>query len=226
MLVAMFERFTDPARRVLVLAQEEARLFGHQYIGPEHLLLGLAAEGEGKAAQAIWSFDVSLADLRELVDEGLSRSTSSDFLHLTHEAKKLLQFADRAASLLGHASVDTEHLLLAMVSDGHGRAALILRKLGAKPGPVRERLLELMSASELDNLPGLEASDLADGRRDGDVLVPTTLGLNAESADRVIAHAGLQMRKVNARAAGHVYRTEPPLGSVVNPGSTVTVYLA
>ena len=129
----MFERFTDESRRVLVLAQEEARLLGHNYLGTEHLLLGVIRQGEGVAAQALASLGIHLEAVRVKVEEtigpaGTSTTGSPPF---TPRAKKVMELSLREALQLGHNYIGTEHLLLGLVRDGEGVAAQVLVILGA-----------------------------------------------------------------------------------------------
>jgi ATP-dependent Clp protease ATP-binding subunit ClpC len=136
----MFERFTDRARRVVVLAQEEARLLGHSYIGTEHLLLGLLHENEGVAAKVLDSMAVTLEKARELVEEIIGKGGSSPFGHIpfTPRAKKVLELALREALPLGHNYIGTEHLLLGIVREGEGVAMQVLTSLGVTVGQVRD----------------------------------------------------------------------------------------
>jgi ATP-dependent Clp protease ATP-binding subunit ClpC len=118
MLVDMFERFNPSGRRVLVLAQDEARLLGHNFIGTEHILLGLLREGEGTAAKALTSLGIGLEPVRDKIEETIhpSGSSTTGSPPFTPRAKKVLELALREALQLGHNNVDTEHLLLAGVS--------------------------------------------------------------------------------------------------------------
>ncbi|WP_285904697.1 ATP-dependent Clp protease ATP-binding subunit [Paractinoplanes hotanensis] len=142
----MFERFTDRARRVVVLAQEEARLLNHSYIGTEHLLLGLLREGEGLAARALGSQGVTLSAVRERVEGkvGLGASSPGGHIPFTPRAKKVLELALRESLQLGHNYIGAEHLLLGLIREGEGVA---LQVLGADPSRVREQVLTLLSAS-------------------------------------------------------------------------------
>ena len=141
----MFERFTDRARRVVVLAQEEARLLVHNYIGTEHLLLGLIHEDEGVAARALESLGISLGAVRAQVEEMIGRGGQAPYGHIpfTPRAKKVLELALREALQLGHSSIGTEHILLGLIREGEGVAAQVLVKLGADPVQVRRRVVEL-----------------------------------------------------------------------------------
>ena len=128
----MFERFTDRARRVVVLAQEEARLLNHNYIGTEHILLGLIHEGEGVAAKALESLGISLEKVRQQVEEiiGAGQSPPSGHIPFTPRAKKVLELSLREALQLGHNYIGTEHILLGLIREGEGLAALILVQAG------------------------------------------------------------------------------------------------
>ena len=144
----MFERFTDRARRVVVLAQEEARLLNHNYIGTEHILLGLIHEGEGVAAKALESLDISLESVRGQVEEIIGQGGSSPSGHIpfTPRAKKVLELSLREALQLGHNYIGTEHILLGLLREGEGVAAQVLVKLGADLARVREQVVQLLSA--------------------------------------------------------------------------------
>jgi ATP-dependent Clp protease ATP-binding subunit ClpA len=154
----MFERFTDRARRVVVLAQEEARLLNHNYIGTEHILLGLIHEGEGVAAKALESLGISLEAVRtqvvEIIGEGQSAPTGH--IPFTPRAKKVLELSLREALQLGHNYIGTEHILLGLIREGEGVAAQVLLKLGAHLQRGRERVLRMLAAepSAPDDAPG------------------------------------------------------------------------
>ncbi|OUV78672.1 MAG: NDP-hexose 4-ketoreductase [Acidimicrobiaceae bacterium TMED130] len=143
----MFERFTDRARRVVVLAQEEARLLNHNYIGTEHILLGLIHEGEGVAAKALESLGISLEAVREQVEEIIGQGGSSPSGHIpfTPRAKKVLELSLREALQLGHNYIGTEHILLGLIREGEGVAAQVLTKLGADLSRVRQQVIQLLS---------------------------------------------------------------------------------
>jgi Clp amino terminal domain, pathogenicity island component len=145
----MFERFTDRARRVLVLAQEEARVLHHGFIGTEHILLGLIDEGEGLAARALESLGISLDAARELVEEtvGHGRSAPTGSPPFTPRAKKVLELSLREALQLGHNYIGTEHMLLGLVREGEGVAAQVLQSLGAGLPEVREAVISLLAGS-------------------------------------------------------------------------------
>ena len=146
----MFERFTDRARRVLVLAQEEARLLNHNFIGTEHILLGLIHEGEGVAAKALESVGVSLEAVREKVAEtiGPAGSSTTGSPPFSPRAKKVLELSLREALQLGHNYIGTEHMLLGLVREGEGVAAQVLVSLGADPPRVRQQVIQLLSGSQ------------------------------------------------------------------------------
>jgi ATP-dependent Clp protease ATP-binding subunit ClpC len=143
----LFERFTDRARRVLVLAQEEARLLNHNFIGTEHILLGLIHEGEGVAAKALESLGISLEAVREKVEEtiGPAGSSTTGSPPFTPRAKKVLELSLREALQLGHNYIGTEHMLLGLVREGEGVAAQVLVSLGADLSRVRQQVIQLLS---------------------------------------------------------------------------------
>ncbi len=144
----MFERFTDRARRVVVLAREEARMLNHNYIGTEHLLLGLIHEGEGVAAKALGSLGISLEAVRQQVEEiiGQGQQAPSEHVPFTPRAKKVLELSLREALQLGHDYIGTEHLLLGLIREGEGVAAQVLVRLGADLNLVRQRAIQLIHA--------------------------------------------------------------------------------
>ncbi|WP_203791048.1 ATP-dependent Clp protease ATP-binding subunit [Actinoplanes rishiriensis] len=143
----MFERFTDRARRVVVLAQEEARMLNHSYIGTEHLLLGLIHEGEGVAAKALERLGISLDGCRHQVEQiiGQGQEAIGGHIPFTPRAKKVLELSLREALQLGHNYIGTEHILLGLIREGEGVAAQVLVKLGAERNRVRQQVLELLS---------------------------------------------------------------------------------
>src|SRR5688500_16722663 len=142
----MFERFTDRARRVVVLAQEEARLLNHNYIGTEHLLLGLIHEGEGLAAKALESLGVSLDQVRSQVEDmiGVGTATPQGHIPFTPRAKKVLELSLREALQLGHNYIGTEHILLGLLREGEGVAAQVLMKIGLDMQKIRQTVLQAM----------------------------------------------------------------------------------
>jgi len=143
----MFERFTDRARRVVVLAQEEARMLNHNYIGTEHILLGLIHEGEGVAAKSLESLGISLEAVRSQVEEiiGQGQQAPSGHIPFTPRAKKVLELSLREALQLGHNYIGTEHILLGLIREGDGVAAQVLVKLGADLNRVRQQVIQLLS---------------------------------------------------------------------------------
>jgi ATP-dependent Clp protease ATP-binding subunit ClpA len=147
----MFERFTDQARRVVVLAQEEARHLNHNYIGTEHLLLGLLREGEGVAAKALASLGISLEagriQVEEIVGQGLRAPTGH--IPFTPRAKKVLELSLREALQLGHNYMGTEHILLGVIREGEGVAAQVLAAVGADDARVREQVVRLLTEEQI-----------------------------------------------------------------------------
>jgi ATP-dependent Clp protease ATP-binding subunit ClpC len=143
----MFERFTDRARRVVVLAQEEARMLNHNYIGTEHILLGLIHEGEGVAAKALESLGISLEAVRSQVEEiiGQGQSAPTGHIPFTPRAKKVLELSLREALQLGHNYIGTEHILLGLIREGEGVAAQVLQKLGADLNRARQKVVEMLA---------------------------------------------------------------------------------
>jgi ATP-dependent Clp protease ATP-binding subunit ClpC len=143
----MFEKFTDKARRVVVLAQEEAKLLNHNYIGTEHILLGLIHEGEGVAAKALESLGINLDAVRDQVQEiiGQGQQAPSGHIPFTPRAKKVLELSLREALQLGHSYIGTEHLLLGLIREGEGVAAQVLTRLGADTNRVRQQVIQLLS---------------------------------------------------------------------------------
>jgi ATP-dependent Clp protease ATP-binding subunit ClpA len=146
----VFERFTDRARRVVVLAQEESRLLNHDFIGTEHILLGLIHEGEGVAAQALGALGIRLEAVRAGVEEtvGQGESTPSGHIPFTPRAKKVLELSLREALQFGHNYIGTEHLLLGLIREGEGVAATVLVGLGADLERVRTKVIEILSGGQ------------------------------------------------------------------------------
>jgi len=142
----VFERFTDRARRVVVFAQEEARLLNHNYIGTEHVLLGLVREGEGVAAQALTSMGIGLEAVRGQVEKiiGQGQAAPTGHIPFTPRAKKVLELSLREALQLGHNYIGTEHILLGLVREGEGVAAQVLQQLGADLNRVRQAVTRLL----------------------------------------------------------------------------------
>ncbi|SDN34535.1 ATP-dependent Clp protease ATP-binding subunit [Allokutzneria albata] len=180
----MFERFTDRARRVVVLAQEEARMLNHNYIGTEHILLGLIHEGEGVAAKALESLGIALEGVRQQVEEiiGQGQQAPSGHIPFTPRAKKVLELSLREALQLGHNYIGTEHILLGLIREGEGVAAQVLVKLGADLNRVRQQVLQLLSGYQ-----GKEPAESGGGRGEGtpsSSLVLDQFGRNLTSSAR------------------------------------------
>jgi ATP-dependent Clp protease ATP-binding subunit ClpA len=142
----MFVRFTDRARRVVVLAQEEARMLNHNCVGTEHILLGLIHEGDGVAAKALEGLGISLDAVRQQVEEiiGLGQEVPSGHIPFTPRAKKVLELSLRESLQLGHNYIGTEHLLLGLISESRGVAAQVLVKLGADQSRVSQQVIRLL----------------------------------------------------------------------------------
>jgi hypothetical protein len=143
----MFERFTDRARRVVVLAQEEARLLNHNHIGTEHILLGLIHEGEGIAYLALTELGISLDAVRAQVEAEIGQGSEAPGGHIpfTPRAKKVLELSLREALQLGHNYIGTEHILLGLIREGEGVAAQVLVGLGADLDRVRQQVVQLLA---------------------------------------------------------------------------------
>jgi ATP-dependent Clp protease ATP-binding subunit ClpA len=148
----MFERFTDRARRVVVLAQDEARRLRHNYIGTEHILLGLVQEGEGVAAKALEALGIGLAAVRQQVEEivGRGKEVPDGHIPFTPRAKKVLELSLREALQLGHDYIGTEHILLGLIREGEGVAAQVLVSLGADLNLVRQQVIQLLHDHQIE----------------------------------------------------------------------------
>jgi ATP-dependent Clp protease ATP-binding subunit ClpC len=177
----MFERFTERARRVVVLAQEESRLLSHNYIGTEHLLLGLLAEREGVAARALESLNVTLNAAREQVKEiiGPGQQQLHGHIPFTPRAKKILELSLREALNTGSEVIDTQHLLLGLIDEGDGVGAQILQRLGATTQAVREAVTTLA-----DSEPAAEATE-APGPQPRAVSMPRQPRIRVDALDEV-----------------------------------------
>jgi ATP-dependent Clp protease ATP-binding subunit ClpA len=145
----MFESFTDRARRVLVLSQEEGRLLNHDFIGTEHVLLGLIRESDGVAAQALGSLGISLEAVRSQVEEmdGRGGSPPPGHIPFSPRAKRVLQHSQREALQLGHREIGTEDLLLGLIREHESVGAKVLVKLGAELSSVRQQVIMRLSLS-------------------------------------------------------------------------------
>jgi ATP-dependent Clp protease ATP-binding subunit ClpC len=152
----MFERFTDRARRVVVLAQEEARMLNHNHIGTEHILLGLIHEGQGVAAKALESLGISLEAVRQQVTEiiGQGQQAPSGHIPFTPRAKRVLELSLREAQEFGHGYIGTEHILLGLIREGDGVAAQMLVKLGADLERTRQQVVQLLHDGAGEDVTG------------------------------------------------------------------------
>jgi ATP-dependent Clp protease ATP-binding subunit ClpA len=184
----LFERFTDRARRVVVLAQEEARMLNHNYIGTEHILLGLIHEGEGVAARALESLSISLAEVRARVEEMIGQGQAAPTGHIpfTPRAKKVLELSLRESLKLGHNYIGTEHILLGLVREGEGVAAQVLVKLGAGMETVRRTVIEVLEDYTGEHVPEHPGSSAA-----------SVMGLSPE------AHSVIRLSNRIASKMGH-----------------------
>jgi Clp amino terminal domain, pathogenicity island component/UvrB/uvrC motif len=146
----MFERFTDRARRVVVLAQEEARMLDHNHIGTEHILLGLIHEGQGIAASALQSLGISLEAVRQQVEQIIGRGEQAPSGHIlfTPRAKTVLELSMRESHMLGHDYIGTEHILLGLIREGDGLAPQVLVRLGADLNRVRQQVIQLLHGQQ------------------------------------------------------------------------------
>ncbi len=193
----MFERFTDRARRVVVLAQEEARMLNHNYIGTEHILLGLIHEGEGVAAKALTSLGISLQAVRQQVEEiiGQGQQAPSGHIPFTPRAKKALELSLREALQLGHNYIGTEHILLGLLREGEGVAAQVLVRLGADLNRVRHQVTHLVHGGKGGDRPTrIAAGESLRLRGPGDLWVADLLSTLARLTERIEAiehHLGL-----------------------------------
>ena len=182
----MFDRFTDRARRVIVLAQDEARMLNHNYIGTEHLLLGLIHEGEGVAAKALESLGISLEAVREQVEEIIGQGQQSPTGHIpfTPRAKKVLELSMREALQLNHPYIGTEHILLGLIREGEGVAAQVLIKLGADLNRVRNQVLQLLSGFQGNEKASLSGAPEQGPAQQGNQTILDQFGRNLTQAAR------------------------------------------
>jgi ATP-dependent Clp protease ATP-binding subunit ClpC len=205
----MFERFTERARRVVVLAQEESRLLSHNYIGTEHLLLGLLAEQEGVAARALESLNVTLEAAREQVLEiiGPGQPQPSGHIPFTPRAKKILELSLREALTTGSEVIDTQHLLLGLIDEGDGVGAQILQRLGATTQAVREAVTTLA-----DSEPAAEATE-APGPQPRAVSSPRQVRIRVDALDEVkdlLAGIDRRLSAIERHLGIDAGREEPP----------------
>ena len=181
----MFERFTDRARRVVVLAQQEARMLNHEYIGTEHILLGLIHEGEGVAAKALELLGISLGTVRQRVEDivGRGQQEPSGHIPFTPRAKKVLELSLREALQLGHDYIGTEHILLGLLREADGVAAQVLVMLGADLNRVRQQVIQLLHRVTAAEGPSTVPAGLGAYERAA-VLRDTEQQLQADKATR------------------------------------------
>jgi Clp amino terminal domain, pathogenicity island component len=163
----MFELFTDRARRVVVLAQEEARMLAHDYIGTEHILLGLVHEGDGAAAKVLEGLGIELEAVRREVEEiiGRGKRAPSGHIAFTPRAKKILELSLRESKQLGHGYIGTEHILLGLVREGDGVAAQVLTKMGADLDRVRQQVAQVLQATVLPTTADITVTGQQRARR-------------------------------------------------------------
>jgi ATP-dependent Clp protease ATP-binding subunit ClpA len=212
----MFERFTDRARRVVVLAQEEARLLNHNYIGTEHILLGLIHEGEGVAAKALESVGISLEAVRQQVEAIIGRGQQAPSGHIpfTPRAKKVLELSLSEAHRLGHNYISTEHMLLGLIREGEGVAAQVLVRLGADLNGVRQQVIRLVTGRE----PEASRRIAVAGELGEDVLLP-----RAVAGEHWVAEIRNALTKITERLEAierHLGMTAPPAEPGGPPGKT------
>jgi ATP-dependent Clp protease ATP-binding subunit ClpC len=199
----MFERFTDHARRVVVLAQEEARMLNHNYIGTEHILLGLIHEGEGVAAKALESLGISLEAVRSQVEEiiGQGQTAPTGHIPFTPRAKKVLELSLREALQLGHNYIGTEHILLGLIREGEGVAAQVLQKLGASLAVVRQVVIDLLGGRPAPDIAETSGESLSDASRVEELALEEAAALGDEEVrpeHRRLAWLRIQMERLTA----------------------------
>ena len=211
----MFERFTDRARNVVVLAQEEARLLKHNYIGTEHILLGLVRESEGIAAQALQALGIGLEAVREQVQEiiGTGQHAPSGTIPFTPRAKKVLELSLREAMQLGDSYIGTEHILLGLIREGEGVAAQVLIKLDGNLNKVRQQVIRMKAATPTTEEMPAAAAGPAESTGGPESTGP------AESARRV-ASAG---RAESAGAASAGRAESASQGGRINPAESASL---
>jgi hypothetical protein len=213
----MFERFTDRARRVVVLAQEEARMLNHNYIGTEHILLGLIHEGEGVAAKALTSLGISLEAVRQQVEEiiGQGQQAPSGHIPFTPRAKKVLELSLREALQLGHNYIGTEHILLGLIREGEGVAAQVLVRLGADLNRVRLQVIHLVQGSKGERSARIATAESVRLRGPGEHWVADLLATLAKLTERIevierhLGIAGDISPEASAREAESAGEPEP-----------------
>jgi prophage maintenance system killer protein len=198
-----FQRYTDRARQVVVLAQEEARTLNHNYIGTEHILLALIHEGEGVGAKALESLGISLQGVRRQVKEiiGQGQQAPSGPIPFTPRARKVLELSLGEALRLGHNYVGTEHILLALIREGEGVAAKVLVRLDADQNRVRQQVIQLLAGRQ--SRPGERVPP--PGLGDYDKKIATAMlqkdaALDAGEFERAAALRGEEKRLMDERA--------------------------
>jgi ATP-dependent Clp protease ATP-binding subunit ClpC len=206
----MFERFTDRARRVVVLAQEEARILNHNYIGTEHILLGLLREGGGVAAKALESLGLRLEAVRQQVEEiiGKGQHAPSGHIPFTPRAKKVLELSLREALQLGHDYIGTEHILLGLLSEGEGVAAQVLVRLGADLKRVRQQVIQLLHGGQVE-AAGAGPRRLTITREFWLTEIQNTLTSIADRLTAIERHLGVVDRPAAAAGPGDPPATAP-----------------
>jgi len=208
----MFERFTDRARRVVVLAQEEARMLDHNYVGPEHVLLGLIHEGQGVAARALTELGLGLDEVRRQVEELIGRGEHAPSGHIpfTPRAKRVLELSLREALQLGHNYIGTEHILLGILREGENVAAQVLVRMGTDLNRVRLEVIKLVAPGAEAEAVSLGAGGtpprqtrLASGAMSQELLLAEVRSALAGIAERLTAierHLGITARTEDAGA--------------------------
>jgi ATP-dependent Clp protease ATP-binding subunit ClpC len=222
----MFERFTDRARRVVVLAQEEARMLNHNYVGTEHILLGLIHEGKGVAAKALESLGISLEAVRQQVEEiiGQGQSAPSGHIPFTPRAKKVLELSLREALQLDQDYIGTEHILLGLIREGEGVAAQVLVRLGADLNRVRLEVIRLVGGHQGKAAGGSAAGEAGEEivrrrRVARDPWIGDVQGRLAKMAERIEAiELVLGMKERPADPEGPAGGSEP--GGSEEPGES------
>jgi len=199
----MFERFTDRARRVVVLAQEEARILNHNYIGTEHILLGLLHEGQGVAGKALESLGVHLEAVRQQVEQIIGKGQQAQTGHIpfTPRAKKVLELSLREALQLGHDYIGTEHILLGLLSEGEGVAAQVLVRLGADLKRVRQQVIQLLHTGP-GEAAGAGPRRVTAAREFWLTEIQNTLTSIADRLTAIERHLGMTVRPAATAASG------------------------
>ncbi len=219
----MFERFTDRARRVIVLAQEEARALQHNYIGTEHLLLGLIREGEGVAAKALEAKGVTLEDTRKQVEEMIGKGNAAPNGHIpfTPHAKQVLELSLREALQLGHSYIGTEHILLGLIREGEGVGTQVLIKMDVDLGELRSTTIDMIrgNAGGTDDKGDLaNAGGVQDKHAQSGVLIKMDVDLGelrSTTIDMIRGNAGGTDDKGDLANAGGVQDKHAQSGSAI-----------